>query len=76
MTNDQFEKLQYFKKNNENFANPSAQLILSLYEDIDGGNKWGRCMNVDNCNEIPMYVNACLHPATIKIVGEWFSTVH
>ncbi|WP_349625779.1 hypothetical protein [Leuconostoc citreum] len=72
MTKEQFEKLQHFKANDENFANPLAQLILSLYEDVSGGDDWGIYdgWDVDDQDEIIMYVNAWQHPETIKVVDE------
>ena len=70
MTKEQFEKLQYFKANDENFANPLAQLILSLYEDVGGGDDWGLYdgLDVDDQDEIIMYAYAWKNPNDIVVI--------
>lgn len=72
MTKAQYETLMYYKHNEENHANPLAQLLLSLYEDVGGGDDWGLYdgWDVDEESELVLYVEAWLHPETIKVVDE------
>lgn len=70
MTPDEYAAYEYYKDNTDNYAEPLAQWILSLYEDVTPDDYYGMYgeYDVDDQRDIIRFVHVWEHPELIKVV--------